>query len=81
MAGFQTSVFRDGHWVTTTVSTKEALDATARIDAARAFPEQTQPPQCGILTRTVVPSPVAHWVLPIRIRSKSRIDVAFVGVS
>ena len=80
MEGFQTNVFRDGQWHTETISTQQALDATAKLDASRVADTQANPPQCGILTRTVVPSPVAHWILPIRIRSRSQIDVAFVGV-
>lgn len=33
----------------------------------------------GLLTKTVVHSPVVHWILPARIRSKDYNDVAFVG--
>lgn len=33
----------------------------------------------GILTQTVVPSPVIQWILPARLRSKQCNDVVFVG--
>ena len=38
-------------------------------------------PECGILSKTVVESPVANYILPARIRSNLYKDLAFVGVS
>lgn len=37
-------------------------------------------PECGILSKTVVESPVAHHILPARVRSNLYKDLAFVGV-
>lgn len=76
---FQTSILRDGEWVTETVNLQAALKAsTTPKSAARAHPE---PPSCGILSRTIVESPVVHRILPVRLRSETHNDIAFVGVS
>ena len=40
-----------------------------------------KPPQCGILTRTVVESHLVNSILPVRLRSPRHNDVAFIGVS
>ncbi|KAF5133642.1 hypothetical protein E5D57_004268 [Metarhizium anisopliae] len=74
---FQTSILRDGEWVTETVNLQAALKAsTTPKSAARAHPE---PPSCGILSRTIVESPVVHRILPVRLRSETHNDIAFVG--
>lgn len=76
---FQSSVLRDGEWVTETVNFQDALKAsTAPKPAAEPRPEV---PTCGILSSTVVESPVIHWILPVRLRSQWSNDVAFIGVS
>ncbi|TWU75557.1 hypothetical protein ED733_006221 [Metarhizium rileyi] len=74
---FQTSILRDGEWVTETVDLQAALKAsTAPKSATRAHPT---PPSCGILSRTIVESPIVHWILPVRLRSETQNDIAFVG--
>lgn len=35
----------------------------------------------GILTQTVVRSPITHWILPARLSNEKDHDVAFIGVS
>lgn len=76
---FQTSLLRDGEWVTETVYLQAALKASG---ASKAVEEpQNKPPACGLLARTVIDSPIVHWVLPVRLRSKRHNDVAFIGVS
>ncbi|KEY70872.1 hypothetical protein S7711_00718 [Stachybotrys chartarum IBT 7711] len=74
---FQTSLLRDGEWVTETVYLQAALKASG---ASKAVEEpQNKPPACGLLARTVIDSPIVHWVLPVRLRSKRHNDVAFIG--
>ncbi|KPM34735.1 hypothetical protein AK830_g11834 [Neonectria ditissima] len=74
---FQSSVLRDGEWVTETVNFQDALKAsTAPKPPTEPYPEV---PKCGILSTTVVESPVIQWVLPVRLRSQDFNDVAFVG--
>lgn len=76
---FQTRILRDGEWVTETVNLQAALKASATSKpATRVHPE---PPNCGILSRTIVESPIVHWILPVRLRSEIHNDIAFVGVS
>ena len=38
-------------------------------------------PTMGILTRTVMGSPIVRWIIPARIRNKQKNDVVFIGVS
>ncbi|KAK5998199.1 hypothetical protein PT974_00571 [Cladobotryum mycophilum] len=74
---FQTSFLRDGEWITETVNLQAALKASAAPQAASdPLPE---PPVCGILSQTIVESPIVHWVLPVRLRSKEHNDIAFIG--
>lgn len=81
MSGFQTNVFRDGAWHTTTVSIEQAVKASSSTAMQAPPPEPIQAPKCAILSRTVVNSPIVRWILPVRIRSSTQVDVAFVGVS
>ncbi|KYK59685.1 thermotolerance protein [Drechmeria coniospora] len=81
---FQTSVLRDGEWVTETANFQAALEqATAStVAAATEGPDiegRSLPVACGILSRTIVDSPVACWILPVRLRSETHNDVAFIG--
>lgn len=77
---FQSSVFRDGEWVTETVNFQDALKASTGVPKTNADPDP-KPPACGIISRTVIESPVVHWILPVWLRSPSHNDVAFIGVS
>ncbi|KAG6093599.1 hypothetical protein E4U30_004188 [Claviceps sp. LM220 group G6] len=74
---FQTSILREGEWVTETVNLQAALEASSiQREATTAH---LNPPTCGVLSRTVVESPIVHWILPARLRSKAYNDIAFVG--
>lgn len=76
---FHTRVLRDGEWVTETVNLQAALRASAAPQlASEPLP---RPPVCGILSQTIVESPVVRWVLPARLRSSTHNDIAFIGVS
>ncbi|KAG6041666.1 hypothetical protein E4U41_002940 [Claviceps citrina] len=75
---FQTSILRDGEWVTETVNLQAALKASATPKTAATRPH-LDPPSCGILSRTIVESPIVHWILPVRLRSEAHNDIAFVG--
>lgn len=78
-AHIQTTVFRDGQWVTETVNVHAALKSMAKQPAPKLVSQR--PPSCGLLTRTVAESQLAHFILPVRLRSSHQRDVAFVGVS
>lgn len=73
---FESHVFENGRWVTRTTNLNELLNKTAAHPPAQ---RQQHAPQCGIMTRTLVHSPVAHWILSVRLRSSQHNDVAFVG--
>jgi hypothetical protein len=77
---FQTNVFRGGEWVTETVDLQSFLKSQAASKGPAKEP-LLKPPRCGLLTRTVVESPVINSILPVRLRSPQNNDVAFVGVS
>ncbi|QUC16709.1 uncharacterized protein UV8b_00950 [Ustilaginoidea virens] len=75
---FQTSIFRDGEWVTETVNLQAAIKASATQKPA-TLAHFVNPPVCGILSRTIVESPIVHWILPVRLRSEDYNDIAFIG--
>lgn len=74
---FQSQVLENGQWVTRTSNVNDVLSKPATKPAKQKQP----PPQCGIMTRTLIESPVAHWILPVRLRSPQHNDIAIVGVS
>jgi hypothetical protein len=75
----QTTVLRDGEWVTETVGIQAVLESLAPKPAKK--PRSVKAPMCGLLTRTVVQTELVHLILPVRLRSSHHNDVAFVGVS
>lgn len=48
------------------------------MDDAEYFPKRSRE-LTGLLTQTVLSSPVVQWILPARIRSRHHNDVVFVG--
>ena len=78
---FQTSFLRDGEWVTETVNFQAALQQATVSVPGPALERHLELPACGILSKTVVESPIVRWVLPVRLRSNTHNDVAFIGVS
>ncbi|KAL5316563.1 hypothetical protein ACEPPN_015612 [Leptodophora sp. 'Broadleaf-Isolate-01'] len=76
-----TSSLVDGEWVTRTLDVNTVLrhyDQQDR-DAVTTLKEVERAPNLGLLTQTVIRSPLVHWILPIRLRDKESIDVAFIG--
>ncbi|TPX14965.1 uncharacterized protein E0L32_004795 [Thyridium curvatum] len=74
----QTNVYRDGAWVTERID----LDAVLKGNIGPNQPSRqrsTRPSKLGLLTRNVIESPIAHWIIPVRIRSATHNDVAFIG--
>ena len=74
---FQTNVLRGGEWVTETVDLQTVLKANANAKGPKR-PRQLKPPQCGILTKTVLESQLVNTILFARLRSPRRNDVVFV---
>ncbi|KAI0431665.1 mono-functional DNA-alkylating methyl methanesulfonate N-term-domain-containing protein [Xylaria sp. FL1042] len=80
MASLQTHVFVNDEWVTQTITAEELIGTTSRSPAELpAAPPAPKPPTCGVLTRTIIDSPVIRWVLPVQLRSSRFNDVALVG--
>jgi hypothetical protein len=81
---FETRVLIDGAWVTRTVDLQTVLDLD-REASPRTRPQlplpNGDPPNMGILTKTLVRSPVVLWIIPARIRHEDKNDVLFIGVS
>ena len=76
---FHTSVFENGGWVTRTVDVSKALQPGMK---KKKEPEKViqRPLDCGILTRTMVESPLVKYILSVRLRDDRANDVAFIGV-
>ncbi|KAJ8127393.1 hypothetical protein O1611_g6242 [Lasiodiplodia mahajangana] len=78
MASVQAHVFVNDEWVVQTV-TAEELIGTSRPHAKSVVPTDPTPPKYGVLTRTIIESPIIRWVLPVQLRSSLFNDVALVG--
>lgn len=76
----QTNVLEHGEWVTRTLTADELMrdQGTSRRGIGRQPP--SKPPMCGLLTRTIMDSPVVLWTLPIKIRPSNQNDIALIGV-
>ena len=78
----QTNVFENGRWVTRNI---DPYQARARNTEPQQK-EQTSSsplvlsdvPSIGLLTRTLVKCPVIKWIIPARIRHKTKNDVLFI---
>lgn len=77
---FQSNFLRDGTWVTETVTVQDALKQPTP-KAGPSAGHHRRAPTCGILTKTVVESPIVRWTIPVRMRSNAHKDIAFIGVS
>lgn len=75
----QTRVMIDGRWTTRTLDIHQIL---ARNREETAMPQEIsmgpKPPVKGLLTKTVVRSPIVKSIIPARIRHRSKNDVVFV---
>lgn len=79
----QTRSFVDGAWITQTVDIHHLM---AQNRAPRQHkrpvkplePPPQVPPLLGLLSQTLIRSPVAKWIIPARIRHESKNDVVFV---
>ncbi|KAI1272567.1 mono-functional DNA-alkylating methyl methanesulfonate N-term-domain-containing protein [Xylaria sp. FL0933] len=79
MASLQTHVFVNDEWVTQTITAEELIGTTSHAPSESAAPAVPKPPTCGVLSRTIIESPVTRWVHPVQLRSSRFNDVALVG--
>lgn len=80
----QTNVLVDGQWVNRTMDLDAVLlEHNQQEDSARQklpkLPFEVAP-SVGILSQTVIPSPVINLVFPAKLRGWHQNDVAFIGV-
>ncbi|KAI1765486.1 hypothetical protein GGR53DRAFT_465312 [Hypoxylon sp. FL1150] len=75
----QTFVLENDEWVSRMVTADELMreSGSSSRKAGRSAP--SKPPTCGVLTRTIVDSPVIRWVLPVQLRSSRYNDVALIS--
>ena len=79
---FETSTLVNGEWTTRTLDVDTVLRHYDQKDkeATTTFMEFEKAPTIGILTQTVIRSPLVHWILPVKLRDVDTQHVAFIGV-
>ncbi|GME23857.1 Cleavage/polyadenylation specificity factor A subunit [Neofusicoccum parvum] len=78
----QTGVFENGQWVTRRVSIQDILQQNSQRESHQEQPPFKPPmeqPVVGLLSRTVLQSPVVNWIIPARVRNREKNDVVFIG--
>ncbi|KAK2787150.1 hypothetical protein FQN51_003444 [Onygenales sp. PD_10] len=76
----QATYLINGNWASRPVDIREVMETNTR--PAQPLPSNTarcRPPATGLLSRTIMPSPVIHWILPARLRQEDKNDIVFVG--
>ena len=79
---FNASTLVNGEWTTRTLDVDTVLrhydqqDKAANPDFVAVEPN----PTVGVLTQTVIRSPLVHWILPVKLRDVQTQHVAFIGV-
>ncbi|KAI9793939.1 MAG: hypothetical protein M1833_000508 [Piccolia ochrophora] len=76
----QTRVLVDGVWTTRNVDLQTVLERNREHKTKKPMDTPEMGPTMGLLTKTIVQSPVCIWILPARIRHKTKNDVLFIGV-
>ena len=79
---FETNTLINGEWTTRTLDINTVLkhfDQEGKETNIRDL-DIERAPTLGLLTQTVIRSPLVHWILPARLRNPERNDVAFIGV-
>lgn len=79
---FETSTLVNGEWTTRTLDVDTVLRHYDQKDkeATTTIMEVETAPTIGILTQTVIRSPLVHWILPVKLRDLETQHVAFIGV-
>ncbi|KAL5594150.1 hypothetical protein BROUX41_001196 [Berkeleyomyces rouxiae] len=76
MSFFQINTLKDGQWIRQDVK----LEPFANYKAPpRHFPVPDRRPELGLLSRTVIDTPVIRSIVPARIRSPAHNDIVFIG--
>ena len=78
----QTTVLENGRWVTRSLDpyhVRAQNSGTPRKEQSQSSINIPQTPSLGILTKTLVKSPVINRIIPARIRHKTKNDLLFVS--
>jgi hypothetical protein len=78
----ETNTLINGQWTTRVLDVNTVLRHYDQQDKEAAANNVLieRAPTIGLLTQTVIRSPLVHWILPVRLRDIDRQDVAFIGV-
>ena len=80
----QTTVLENGRWVTRSVDpyhVRARNTETPRKEQNQPSISLSKTPTLGILTKTLVRSPVVNRIIPARIRHKTKNDVVFISAN
>lgn len=82
MAGvLQTGAFINGEWISESLDINTVLKRNENKQPSE-LPKPEKPQGYGLLSQTVIESPIIRWILPVNIRgSEGDRDVAFISVS
>ncbi|KAI9789194.1 MAG: hypothetical protein M1816_006328 [Peltula sp. TS41687] len=81
----ETQVVINGVFTTQRVDIQTAINMNIRANSRAQAQAQAPPtknkaaPSIGVLTRTVMESPIIRWIIPARIRHEDKNDVVFIG--
>jgi hypothetical protein len=80
---FESNTLVNGEWTTRTLDVDTVLRHYDQQDnqPTANIMDREHPPLWGLLTQTIIRSPLVNWILPVSLRDPSIHDVAFIGVS
>ena len=75
-----TRVLENGQWVTRLLDPYQILarNRSQQEQEVRPTIQPTKAPCLALLTQTLIPSPVVKWIIPARIRHRTKNDVLFI---
>ncbi|CZR62372.1 uncharacterized protein PAC_12269 [Phialocephala subalpina] len=78
---FESNTLVNGEWTTRVLDVNTVLRHYDQQDKDNAtnLVDVEKTPKFGLLTQTVIRSPLVHWILPVRLRDSRIHDVAFIG--
>lgn len=80
METIETHVFQDGEYVATRLSAAEIIRRARKEKTEQmVVPKHPVPPAIGLLSTTLVSSPVVDRIIPARIRGSAFNDLLFIG--
>ncbi|KFY52742.1 hypothetical protein V496_08233 [Pseudogymnoascus sp. VKM F-4515 (FW-2607)] len=72
-----TASWVDGRFMEREVNIETILSGHSREEGVKL--EVSKPPKIGLLTQTVIDSPISNWILPARLGNVEDHDVVFIG--